>query len=409
MNTLIKYEFLKIAKKRATLIIMLVSLIITALLFGLPVLQFQTYDKDVLMKGMEGIRYGRSIKDGIDATLTDEYAESVIDEVNGLFEDPENVGNDGSERFLIGDAYWEHIAPREELMNTIASAYTGPGEYAGYNLIPELTASGAKGFNEARRDKLRAIIESPSRELSSEQKEYWLSMTDKSGVIRYGYHKGWEIIHTNFELLIFAVLACCITIAPVFAGEYQTGTDAVILAGKYGKTKLITAKITASMLFGIMAFLIHVAVAFGIPLAFFGADGWDLPLQVLGLTIPYPWTVSGAVLRNTAVILLVLIAMISLTLLLSAKMKSPFQVLSVLIPVLIVPMFFTPSGASGIFNQILFLLPYRSMVPEIGKYVSYQFGGIVVGLLEVRAVFYAVFTLALILFCRRVFKKHQVS
>ena len=56
MNTLIKYEFLKIAKKRATLIIMLVSLIITALLFGLPVLQFQTYDKDVLMKGMEGIR-----------------------------------------------------------------------------------------------------------------------------------------------------------------------------------------------------------------------------------------------------------------------------------------------------------------------------------------------------------------
>ena len=35
MNTLIKYEFLKIAKKRATLIIMLVSLIITALLFGL--------------------------------------------------------------------------------------------------------------------------------------------------------------------------------------------------------------------------------------------------------------------------------------------------------------------------------------------------------------------------------------
>ena len=150
MNTLIKYEFLKIAKKRSTLIVMFVSLIITAFLFVLPILQFQTYDKDVLMKGMDGIRYERSIKDGIDVTLTDEYAESVIDEVNMLFEDPENVANDGSERFLIGDAYWEHIAPREDLINTIASAYTGPGEYAGYNSIPELTASGAKGFNEAR-------------------------------------------------------------------------------------------------------------------------------------------------------------------------------------------------------------------------------------------------------------------
>ena len=409
MNTLIKYEFLKIAKKRSTLIVMFVSLIITAFLFGLPILQFQTYDKDVLMKGMDGIRYERSIKNGIDVTLTDEYAESVIDEINMLFEDPENVANDGSERFLIGDAYWEHIAPREDLINTIASAYTGPGEYAGYNSIPELTASGAKGFNEARRDKLNAIIGSPSIGLSAVQKDYWLSMTDETGVIQYGYHKGWEIIHTNFELLIFAVLACCITIAPVFAGEYQTGTDAVILAGKYGKTKLITAKITASMLFGVMAFLVHLIVAFGIPLAFFGTDGWDLPLQVLGLTIPYPWTISEAVLRNTAVILLVLIAMLALTLFLSAKMKSPFPVLAVLIPILIVPMFFTPSGSSGLFNQILFLLPYRSMVPEIGKYISYQFGGFVAGLLEVRAVFYVILTLVFIPLCRRAFKKHQVS
>lgn len=409
MNTLIKYEFLKIAKKRSTLTVMFVSLIITAFLFGLPILQFQTYDKDVLMKGMDGIRYERFIKDGIDVTLTDEYAESVIDEVNMLFEDPENVANDGSESFLIGDAYWEHIAPREDLINTIASAYTGPGEYAGYNSIPELTDSGAKGFNEARRDKLNAIIGSPSIGLSAVQKEYWLSMTDETGVIQYGYHKGWEIIHTNFELLIFAVLACCITIAPVFAGEYQTGTDAVILAGKYGKTKLITAKITASMLFGVMAFLVHLIVAFGIPLAFFGTDGWDLPLQVLGLTIPYPWTISEAVLRNTAVILLVLIAMLALTLFLSAKMKSPFPVLAVLIPVLIVPMFFTPSGSSGLFNQILFLLPYRSMVPEIGKYISYQFGGFVAGLLEVRAVFYVILALIFIPLCRRAFKKHQVS
>lgn len=409
MNTLIKYEFLKIAKKRSTLIVMLASLFITAFLFGLPVLQFQTYDKEVVMKGMEGIRYERSLKDGIDVTLSDEYAETVINEVNGLFADPGNVGTDGSERFLIGDAYWEYIAPREKLVDTIASAYAKNGEYAGYNSIPELTASGAKGFNDARRDKVRAIIESPSRELSSEQKEYWLSMTDKTGVIRYGYHEGWEIIHTNFELLIFAVLACCIAIAPVFAGEYQTGMDAVILAGKYGKTRLITAKITASVLFGVLAFLVHLAVAIGIPLAFFGADGWDLPLQVLGLTIPYPWTVSEAVLRNTAVILLVLIAMLSLTLLLSAKMKSPFPVLAVLIPVLIVPMFFTPSGSSGLFNQILFLLPYRSMVPEIGKYISYQFGGTVVGLLEVRAVLYVILTLVLIPVCRRSFKKHQVS
>lgn len=408
MNTLIKYEFLKIAKRRSTLIIMLASIIITALLFGLPVLQFQTYDKGELRKGLDGIRYERSIMSGKDVLITDKYAAEVIDEVNGLFEDPENVGTDGTESFLIGDAYWEHIAPKESLIDLIASAYARPGESAGYTSIPGIVSEGMAGFDQARKEKIRAVIGSPSRDLSDSQKDYWLSMTEKSGVLRYGYHKGWEIIHTSFELLIFAVLACCMAIAPVFAGEYQNGTDAVILAARYGKTKLINAKIAASMLFGIPAFLIHVAVAFGIPLLFFGVEGWDLPLQVLGLTIPYPWTIGGAVLRTVGVILLVLIAMIALTLMLSAKMKSPFAVLAVLLPVILVPMFFMPNGTSGAINQILFLLPYRAMVPEIGKYISYSFGSVTAGLAEVRAAFYLILTIVFIPLCRRAFKKHQV-
>ena len=53
---------------------------------------------------------------------------------------------------------------------------------------------------------------------------------------QYGYFGGWEAIISAFELLMFAVLAICIVIAPVFSGEYQSGTDAVILSGKYGKT-----------------------------------------------------------------------------------------------------------------------------------------------------------------------------
>ena len=71
---------------------------------------------------------------------------------------------------------------------------------------------------------------------------------------------------------MFALLAICIVIAPVFSGEYQAGTDAVILSAKYGKTKLVTAKIAASLLFGTAAFILHVVVACGLPLAAFGID-----------------------------------------------------------------------------------------------------------------------------------------
>lgn len=104
-------------------------------------------------------------------------------------------------------------------------------------------------------EKIQAVLDSPSRALSREQKEYWGSMADKADTpLQYGYYGGWEIIINSFELLMLALLAVCIVVAPVFSGEYQSGTDVVILSAKYGKTKLTTAKIAASFLFGTAAF-----------------------------------------------------------------------------------------------------------------------------------------------------------
>lgn len=54
---LIKYEFLKILRKKSTLIVMAASLILTGFLFGLPIMQFQTYNQDGVIKGADGIAY----------------------------------------------------------------------------------------------------------------------------------------------------------------------------------------------------------------------------------------------------------------------------------------------------------------------------------------------------------------
>ena len=151
------------------------------------------------------------------------------------------------------------------------------------------------------------------------------------------------------------------------------------------------------------------AVAFGLPLAAFGLDGWNLPLQIANTTIPYPFTFLQAVLVNVGVVFLVLFAMIGLTLLLSAKMKSPYLVLIVLVPVLFIPLFLSPNGTTGAYNLILFLLPYRSTMPEIGKYLSYQFGGLVVDAFTMRAILYAALTAALLPLARLGFKRHQVA
>lgn len=195
----------------------------------------------------------------------------------------------------------------------------------------------------------------------------------------------------------------------VFSGEYQAGTDAVILSGKYGKTKLTTAKIVAALLFGVLAFTIHILVAFGIPLVAFGMDGWDLPLQINGTTVPYPLTFLEGTLINLGVIYLVLVAMIGLTLFLSAKMKSPYLVFIVMVPVLFIPMFLTPYGITGIYNSLVLLTPYQSLVPRFNSYISYQVGSVILDVFAMRGLVYVILTLSVLPLARSGFKKHQVA
>lgn len=407
---LVKYEFLKILRKKSTFIVMVVSLILTGFFFRLPVMQYQIYNQDGVIKGADGIAFEKEQYADLSVPLSEEYVAGTIREVQELFEDPDNVGYDGNERFLIGDAYWNKVAPREKLLNLIANTYSDPNEMWGYNNLPDLDIKEGTHFYQRMEGKIQSMLDSPSRALSGEQKEYWGSMAGKVDTpLQYGYYGGWEIIINSFELLMFSLLAVCIVVAPVFSGEYQAGTDAVILSAKYGKTKLTTAKIAASVLFGTAAFILHILVACGLTLAAFGIDGYDLPVQIANTAIPYPFTFLQAVLINIGILYLVLLAMIGLTLLLSAKMKSPYFVLIILVPVLFIPMFLTPNGTTGAYNLTLFLLPYRAAMPELSKYISYQFGGLVLDALTVRAVLYSVLAVIMFPLARLGFKKHQVA
>lgn len=386
---------------------MAVSLALTAFLFSLPVMQYQTYDQNGVIKGTEGIAYEKEQALRLPAFLTEKCVTKTIRKVQKLFQNPRNVGYDGSEKFLIGDVYWKHIAPKEKLLNTIAKAYDKPGENSGYNKLPDVDVKKGANFYQAAESKREALLDNPSSQMSAEQKAYWSSMAAKVRTpLKYGYYQGWEILISSFELLMFAILSICIVIAPVFAGEYQAGTDALILPAKYGKTKLVTAKICSAFLFGTLAFTLHIIAVFGISLGAFGTDGWDLPVQAANLTIPYAFTFLQAALAGFGILYLILFAAISLTLLLSSKMKTPYLVLPVLVAVLFVPMLLTPNGATGIYNRILFLLPYRAAMPELGKYISYQLGSRVFDAFAVRTFLYVFLTVAMIPFARRSFKRH---
>lgn len=112
-----------------------------------------------------------------------------------------------------------------------------------------------------------------------------------------------------------------------------------------------------------MAFTLLILAGCGILLLSFGIDGWNLPVQVLNTIAPYNLSLLGATLLAIATLYLVMIGMVAITLLLSAKMKSSVPVLSIIILAMILPMFLDISETNGIWNRILVLLPYRAAQP----------------------------------------------
>jgi len=83
---LIQYEFLKILRKKSTMIVMAISLLLTAFLFGLPILQYQTYNQDGVIKGSDGIAYEKEQARNVSGLLTDAYIAETVTEYQRLFD-----------------------------------------------------------------------------------------------------------------------------------------------------------------------------------------------------------------------------------------------------------------------------------------------------------------------------------
>ena len=81
-----------------------------------------------------------------------------------------------------------------------------------------------------------------------------------SSPITYDYSDGWKtLLIRDFQTVFLLIaLVVCIIISPVFAYEYQTGTDAVVLSSRYGRQETVLAKIIAG--FSITSIIYFIAV-----------------------------------------------------------------------------------------------------------------------------------------------------
>ncbi len=417
MKDLLVFELKKIIRKKLNIAVILGSLALTVMLFSLQPIQFSSFDNDGNQKrGFDAIELEKKSQKELKGSLTEERITNDILKYQELFNNPDNfVINDGKKE-LNNSTFNKYVSPKLYYLWFINNNYINSNS-PNHSLveIENLPIENGAHFYEQRDKKVSHILNDNYEDwnYSDQEKEFWYEKNKEvSKPYEYGYHAGWDVILKCIELMVLPIIAICICIAPVFSGEYQSGADNIILSSKYGKSKLIVSKVLASFIFALIVYTINVFVGLGIVLFSFGIDGWNLPIQIINSTTPYSLTFLQATIVCVVTLYLVMLAMVSITLLLSAKMKTPFPVLIVMICIIMIPLFFNFSATNGIWNHIYMILPYTSgqsvFDSDFTNYFSYPFPGFTMDVITMRIVIYLILSIICIPFTYRIFKKHQV-
>lgn len=242
---------------------------------------------------------------------------------------------------------------------------------------------------------------------SDEERAYWQDKA--SGVewpIEYGYVGAWDTIFNWASFYALAIIACCISVSGVFAGEYQDRTASVVLPTRRGKRVLPVAKATAALVFASAFWWLCVAGVWSLCLGMLGTEGGGLPFQVFDFVSPYPLTVAQVCGLTALVGWVICIGCTALTLLLSSRLLSTM-------PVAVIPIVLIFLGVMAKLVKPLAkladLTPMSGLNDMFTGMASYAAGSVVLDLPQILAVLYGTATVLCVPFAMRAFRRHQVA
>lgn len=415
MGKIIKFEFLKIMRRKSSIIMVIFSVVIILYLFGSIVFQESTFNKDgKKYKGMNAIVMEKEGYKAVTGKMTEKRITTDIRKYQKKFNKPNNVTyTDGGDTKVFKDkVYWSFLCPKKDYYTLVSENYDNPFEYGGFSKLPLISTEKGADFYKARLKKINKLLDQHylDADFTQPEKNFWLKMNESvKEPFTYGYAKGWINLIDSTGLWFFLVLAICVCIAPVFATEYQTGMDSLIFTSKYGKSKVIGAKILASFLYGSIVFVINVVLSMAVILIPYGTDGWNLPIQIMDTVCPYPLNFMEAILLYIVIAYLIVLAFISFNLVLSASMKSPYPVLIIDAILLIIPFFMSYSDTSYVYNHVFPLLPTKALEMSLSYYTDYKLGAMIISWPTMIMLVYLIVALALLPVVWIKFRKHQIK
>lgn len=407
MGTLIRFELRKILGNRAGMAACVLALALVAAIFLLNLLTYgmRDYFTGEYVEGLQAQEANRALVETHAGVLDDAHVAAdaaELDRANELIAQTEDFYDKDSEQIIkeYGLEFWQQtlgVANQRYYMEIV-------GTLDSHNPRATSLEVGAK-------DRIEAALVAGmngNHPYSDAAKEYWRSKAANiAWPAEFGYAEGWKSALSWQSFLALVIVAACIAISGVFAGEYQGGTAAVVLPTKRGKRTLPAAKVIASLIFVTCFWWLSVAVGVGINMAMLGPGGLELPVQIIfGYDNPYPLTVGQVAVLVYGLGWLVSLGMAAFTLWLSAKMRSTM-------PVAVAPLAIMFLGLLGLFSsltdRIAALTPLSVLDYSFSRMVSYDVGSLVVDLPTLAAILYALALVVLAPLAMRAFRRHQVA
>lgn len=361
--------------------------------------------------GLEAVQLQKENRKEV--TLDQETVDAVVDEYLAYTEDPATSSDDRELAYLSEEMYVKWYLPNLPVLHLIDGAYRTYPEQSNDPMRDVFLQSRGKDFSEARKERVWENLENAvSRgEITAAEADWWDTKDDAVGEMSYVYNRAWWEIINSASLIILVMLVVCIGTSPVFAGEYQSKCDSLLLSMRYGKSRLILAKLTSSFLFTTVVYWGCMGLFAGIYLAVLGTDGWNFPVQALGenVSISYDLTSVQACGLVLAMGYVLTLGLAGVVLLLSSLMKNPYGVVITSVLFLCVPLFLSLSEGGYVWKHLLGLLPEKITDFGFWSYMVYSIGGMTVTWPAAAMIVNGVCAVLLSVLAYGFFRRHQVN
>jgi ABC-type transport system involved in multi-copper enzyme maturation permease subunit len=395
--TLVGFEYKKVFKRKSAVIALIVGMVITCIsplmvFFGTSYVDGEPFEShyQAMIKDRE---YAMALSgQALDATLLMKTRDAYL-KIPMV------------ERYRITAEYQQYARPYKDVFHVMDWTYKIDMES-----LRVLTDDDLGDFYQTRHEEVVQEIRAGASSEAVKETLIKLDREIKTPFI-FAYSAGWDnYVGSVYTLGIIGAFILAICFAPMFAGEYSTRADQLILSSKLGKGKLISAKLFTVLSLSVLYFAVLVSIVVILCAKIFGFDGGNVPQQLIMPFLAYPLTILQGVVIFTVCTFFGTLLTVALTLLLSAKFKSPFGVIIVISVLLFTPLMLrVPETMVWLYN-LFSLLPTSMMSAwSIFSHVPYELFGLILLPYVFQPVFAILATIAILTIAWKSIHNHQIG